>query len=189
MRGLRRRGDLGGFEGPQGDALHQRAWVADFDAVREDGDADFVGVSVVAVAEGVDDGFAQGLAVDLRHIHADETVESHADADVFEDVFFRFFDQGEDVAVEIVLVNDGRGGGCGKNGAAEREGGGLAKKTRAALSDARPHGGRGFRGRFARWSTGDRLCGRGADLCRIGLEAGSRLGSESQPDGCGFCAG
>ena len=85
-------GDLRGFESPQGDAFHECARIADFHPIREDGDADFVGVVVIAVAEGVDDGFAEFLAVDFRDIDADQSVEPHADADVLEDVFFSFFD-------------------------------------------------------------------------------------------------
>ena len=73
------------------------------------------------MAEGIDDGFAESLAVDLGHIHADQSIEPHADADVLENVFFRFFDQGEDVAGEVVLVDDGRGGGSGEDGAAKGE--------------------------------------------------------------------
>ena len=84
-KGIAAAGDLGGFKGPQGDAFHEGSWVADFDAIREDGDADFIGVAVVAVAEGIDDGFAECLAVDLGDVDANETVESHADANVLED--------------------------------------------------------------------------------------------------------
>ena len=61
------------------------------------------------MAEGVDNGLAECLAVDFRHVHADKAVEPHADADVLEDVFLGFFDEREDVAMEIVLVDDRRG--------------------------------------------------------------------------------
>jgi hypothetical protein len=84
------------------------------------------------VAKGVDDGFAEGFGVDLGDIDAGEALEFHADADVFEDVFFGFFDEGKDVAVEIVLVDEGGRGGGGENGTTEREGGRLGKEKAAA---------------------------------------------------------
>ena len=46
--GIATAGDFGGFEGAQGDAFHESAGIADLDTVGEDGDADFVGIPVVA---------------------------------------------------------------------------------------------------------------------------------------------
>ena len=137
--GIAAAGDFGGFKGPQGDAFHEGSRVADLDTVREDGDADFVRIAVVAVAEGIDDGFAEGLAVDLGDVHADESVELHADADVLENVFLRFFDQGEDVTGEVVLVDDGGGGGGGEDGAAQREGGRFGEKDAGGIEVVTVH--------------------------------------------------
>ena len=80
--GIATAGDFGGFEGAQGDAFHESAGIADLDTVGEDGDADFVGIPVVAVAKGVDNGFAEGFGVDLGDIDAGEALEFHADARV-----------------------------------------------------------------------------------------------------------
>ena len=114
-------GYLRGFESPQGDAFHECSRIADFDTIREDGDADFVGVAVIAVAEGVDDCFAECLAVDFRHVHTDKSFEPHAYTDVLQDIFFGFFDEREDVALEIVLVDDRSGRRGGEDGATELE--------------------------------------------------------------------
>ena len=80
--GIATAGDFGGFEGAQGDSFHESAGIADLDTVGEDGDADFVGIPVVAVAKGVDNGFAEGFGVDLGDIDAGEALEFHADARV-----------------------------------------------------------------------------------------------------------
>jgi hypothetical protein len=60
------------------------------------------------VAKSVDDGFAEGFAVDLGDIDSGQAIESHANPDVLENVFFGFFDKGQDIAVEIMLVDNGR---------------------------------------------------------------------------------
>ena len=80
------------------------------------------------MTEGIDDGFAEGLAVNFWHIDADESIEPHADADVLEDVFFCFLDECEDVTGEIVLIDDGRGGGRGEEGTAKGQGRSFAKE-------------------------------------------------------------
>jgi hypothetical protein len=101
-------GDFGGFECAKRDSFHEPAGIPHLDSVVENGDADFVGIPVVAVAKSVDDGFAEGFAVDLWNIHAGQAIEFHSDPDVLENVFFGFLDKGEDIAVEIVLVDNGR---------------------------------------------------------------------------------
>ena len=101
-------GDFGGFECAQSDAFHEPAGISHLNSVGENGDADFVGIPVVAVAKSVDDGFAEGFAVDLGDIDSGQAIESHANPDVLENVFFGFFDKGQDIAVEIMLVDNGR---------------------------------------------------------------------------------
>ncbi len=58
------------------------------------------------MTEGVDDGFTHGGYRYFRHIHAVEAVEFHADVNVFENVFLRFFDKFQDVAGKVVAVNN-----------------------------------------------------------------------------------
>jgi hypothetical protein len=43
------------------------------------------------------------FAVDLGDINSDQAIEFHSDPDVLENVVFGFLDNGQDVAVEIML--------------------------------------------------------------------------------------
>ena len=175
--GVAAAGDFAGFECAQGDAFQKRAGIAHLDAVGKNGDADFVGIPIVAVAKGVDNGFAAGFAVDLGGIDAGEALEFHADPDVLEDVFFSFLDEGEDVAGEVVLVDDGGRGGGGENGATEREGGRFGEEDAGGIQEV-PAGvqseafqcGEGI----GPWES--RLADIGADFGGIGLEGGVQNG-------------
>ena len=166
-------GDFCGFECAQGDAFHEPAGIPHLNTVGENGDADFVGIPVVAVAKSVDDGFAEGFAVDLGDIDSGQAIEFHSDSDVLENVFFGFLDKGEDIAVEIVLVDNGRCGGSGENSAAECKCGRLCKENARGVqvvaidmkAEALESG----------WGVGPRetcLADIGADLGGIGLEGG-----------------
>ena len=87
-------GDVTGAKVVDGETFWQRTWVPDFDTVREDGDADLVGIAVIAVTEGIDDGLAEGGGGDFGDVHANEPFEAHADADVAEDVSFSLLNEG-----------------------------------------------------------------------------------------------
>jgi len=125
------------------------------------------------VAKSVDDGFTEGFAVDLGDIDSGQAIESHTDPDVLENVFFGFLDKGQDIAVEIMLVDNGRCGGRGKNSAAESECGRLCKENAGGVQvvaiDMKPEA------LESSWGVGPRetcLADIGTDLCGIGLEVG-----------------
>lgn len=80
------------------------------------------------MTKGVDDRFTKRRTVNFRDVHADQTFQRHADADVLEDVFLGLLNEGLDVSGEIVLVNDRGGGGSGEHGAAQSQWGGFAEE-------------------------------------------------------------
>ena len=110
-------GDLLRAKVVEGEAFGEGAGVSDFNTVRKDGDTDLVWIAVIAVTEGIDDGLAEGGGGDFGDVHANEPFEAHADADVAEDVSFSLFNEGGQVAGEVVLVQERGPAVRGKDGA------------------------------------------------------------------------
>ena len=103
-------------------AAVELAGAADFQPILEHGHLHEIRIAPVAVAEGVDQCFADGFERDLGHVHAAQAFQPHADVDVFQRVFFGFFDQFKNVAIEIVTVDDGGAGVRSKYRAAQLDG-------------------------------------------------------------------
>jgi hypothetical protein len=125
------------------------------------------------MAKSVDDRFAEGFAVDLWNIHTGQAIEFHSDPDVLENVFFGLLDKAQNIAVEIMLVDNGRCGGSGENSAAECKCGRLCKENAGGVEvvaiDMKAEALESGWG-VGPWETC--LADIGADLGGVGLEGG-----------------
>ena len=100
-------GDAVGAKGVDGVPVGQRTGIPDFDAVRVDGDPYFIGVAVVSMAEGIDDGLPESRLGNLWHIDAAHTFEPHTDVNVSQNIFLCFVYECGEISDEVVLVDEG----------------------------------------------------------------------------------